>query len=78
MPPLASCMQHVALGEAQALAAFRAEERKSSPAVVASLHAGTAELFEKGAKILRDYTGRVCPANTASCVSAVVLDGSGG
>ncbi len=53
----ALCLQYATLGEAQALAAFRAEERGSSAALVAALQAGASELFEKASKALRDHAG---------------------
>lgn len=43
--------------EAAALTAFRAGLKGSSAAVVAALQAGAAELFEKAAKVVREYTG---------------------
>lgn len=49
--------------EAAALTAFRAGLKGSSAAVVASLQAGAAELFEKAAKVVREYTGE----STCSC-----------
>eukprot|EP00878_Enallax_costatus_P020039 GHUV01021168.1.p1 GENE.GHUV01021168.1~~GHUV01021168.1.p1 ORF type:complete len:229 (+),score=52.28 GHUV01021168.1:1231-1917(+) len=57
---LARCntaMSQLSLAEAQALTAFRAQHKGTSPGVVASLHAGAAELYEKAAKSIRDYIG---------------------
>jgi hypothetical protein len=47
--------------EAATLTAFRAAAKGSSAAVVASLQAGAAELFEKAAKVVKDYTGEYFP-----------------
>jgi hypothetical protein len=47
----------VVQAEAAALTAFRAGSKGSSAAVVASLQAGAAYLFEKAAKVVREYTG---------------------
>lgn len=49
----------VAQAEAAVLTAFRAGAKGSSAAVVASLQAGAADLFEKAAKVVREYTGEV-------------------
>lgn len=57
---LARCntaLSHLSLAEAQALTAFRAQHKGTSAAVVAALHAGAAELYEKAAKSIRDYIG---------------------
>ena len=47
----------LAQAEAAALTAFRAGAKGSSATVVASLQAGAADLFEKAAKVVREYTG---------------------
>jgi methylmalonyl-CoA mutase cobalamin-binding subunit len=66
--------------EAAALTAFRAELKGSSVAVVASLQAGAAELFEKAAKVVREYTGearRVCGGG-GMCFGGGVVPAGGG
>uniref|UniRef100_A0A383VYS6 BRO1 domain-containing protein n=1 Tax=Tetradesmus obliquus TaxID=3088 RepID=A0A383VYS6_TETOB len=58
MARLSSVMCQLCLAEAQALTAFRAGQRASSSgSLVASLHCGAAELYEKAAKVIRDYIG---------------------
>jgi hypothetical protein len=58
MARLSNVMCQLCLAEAQALTAFRAGQRSSSSGpLVASLHAGAAELYEKAAKVIRDYIG---------------------
>ncbi|KAF8071277.1 hypothetical protein HT031_001360 [Scenedesmus sp. PABB004] len=58
MARLATAMAQLCLAEAQALTAFRAGARAGSSApVVASLHVGAAELYERGVKTIRDYIG---------------------
>jgi hypothetical protein len=58
MARLSNVMCQLCLAEAQALTAFRAGQRSSSSgSLVASLHAGAAELYEKAAKVVRDYIG---------------------
>lgn len=47
--------------EAATLTAFRAAAKGSSAAVVAALQAGAAELFEKAAKVVKDYSGECFP-----------------
>lgn len=51
-------MEKLCLGEAQALVAFRALEKKMSPSVIASLHLGASNLFEEAALLLRENTGK--------------------
>lgn len=51
------CMCLMTQAEAAALTAFRAAAKGSSATVVASLQAGAADLFEKAAKVVREYTG---------------------
>jgi hypothetical protein len=59
MARLSNVMCQLCLAEAQALTAFRAGQRSSSSgSLVASLYAGAAELYEKAAKVIRDYIGR--------------------
>lgn len=53
-----TAMCQLSLAEAQALTAFRAQYKGTSASVVASLHAGAAELYEKAAKTIRDYIGK--------------------
>lgn len=53
----AHCLCLMAQAEAAALTAFRAAAKGSSASVVASLQAGAADLFEKAAKVVREYTG---------------------
>lgn len=57
MAPCSSAMALVCLAEAQALTAFRAEQKGGSAVVVAALQAGAAELFEKAAQTLRAHAG---------------------
>ncbi|KAF6260578.1 hypothetical protein COO60DRAFT_1700289 [Scenedesmus sp. NREL 46B-D3] len=58
LPRLSSVMCQLCLAEAQSLTAFRAGQRVSSSGpLVAALHAGAAELYEKAAKSIRDYIG---------------------
>lgn len=60
---MARCMQHLCLGDAQAITAHRAWQRRTSPAVVASLYVAASDLYEQSAKVLRDNT---CDYNTVS------------
>jgi hypothetical protein len=53
-PPAADCLAHVCLAEAQALTAFRAEERRSPPSLCCSLHLGARDLYGKASRALRD------------------------
>eukprot|EP00879_Flechtneria_rotunda_P001652 GHRR01001812.1.p1 GENE.GHRR01001812.1~~GHRR01001812.1.p1 ORF type:complete len:395 (+),score=149.03 GHRR01001812.1:171-1355(+) len=57
LAPLSSVLCQMCLAEAATLTAFRAQQRCSSGGVVAALQMGAAELFEKAAKVIRDYTG---------------------
>jgi hypothetical protein len=68
---MAHCMSLLALGEAQAVTAFRAEERGSPGSLVASLQAAAADLFEQAAKVLRNRTGgeEGAGAGVAGCVA---------
>lgn len=64
---LARCntaMSQLSLAEAQSLTAFRAQHKGTSASVVASLHAGAAELYDKAAKSIRDYIGEWCDLDT--------------
>jgi len=51
-PPAAEAMALVCLAEAQALTAFRAEERGSPPALLSSLHAGARSLYARASRAL--------------------------
>jgi hypothetical protein len=76
MARLSNVMCQLCLAEAQALTAFRAGQRSSSSGpLVASLHAGAAELYEKAAKVIRDYIGRF--KVEGSMVSLCMKFGSG-
>ena len=55
--PVCEALSLVCVAEAQALTAFRSEERGSSAAVVGALHRGAAEIWDKAAKVLRDSGG---------------------
>lgn len=55
--PVAEVMSALCCAEAQALTAWRSEERASSPPLVAALHAGCAQLYEQAAKGLRTASG---------------------
>lgn len=61
--------------EAAALTAFRQGAKKGSTAtVVASLQAGAAELFEKAAKVVREYTGeRLCGVSVCNVYLMLLL-----
>jgi hypothetical protein len=67
--PVAEVMSALCCAEAQALTAWRSEERASSPPLVAALHAGCAQLYEQAAKGLRTATGGpVFEEHDGSCV----------
>jgi hypothetical protein len=63
-------MSLAAQAEAAALTAFRAASKPgASASVVASLQAGAAEVFERAAKVARDYTGVcVCVRAFGACL----------
>lgn len=70
MARLSSVMCQLCLAEAQALTAFRAGQRASSSgSLVASLHCGAAELYEKAAKVIRDYIGEL---GMCLCVASAI------
>ncbi len=64
---MASCMQQICLGEAQAVVCHRAEERGTSAATLAALHMGASDLFEAAAKALKEHTGERCAAGRPLC-----------
>ncbi|GAB4823071.1 hypothetical protein N2152v2_010117 [Parachlorella kessleri] len=71
----AAAMQALCLAQAQGVAALRAELRGTSPALVAALHCGAAELYEQAASTLRSLKppsqagGAVAPAGASPPLS---------
>eukprot|EP00899_Mesostigma_viride_P013071 jgi/Mesvir1/21765/Mv04168-RA.1 len=55
---MAEVLKCVALAQAQVMAARRAEEKGSSPSLLAKLLSGVVSLFDKAATTLRDNTGQ--------------------
>ena len=58
VPVMSMCFEKICLGEAQTLVAFRALEKKASPAVITSLYSGAVDLFEEASSVLRHNTGK--------------------
>lgn len=58
VPAMSSCFEQICLGEAQAVFAYHAARKGSSPGAVASLQMGASDIFEKASKILRENTGQ--------------------
>ena len=58
VPVMSVCFEKICLGEAQTLVAFRALEKKTSPAVIASLYSGASDLFEEASLVLRQNIGK--------------------